>query len=230
MKKCLFSFAAVLLALAVLFPSCAPSVTSPEENITTQAQTDADISETDADLSETEIESSGSIETAPPIEGYDLYTSIETPPEDPNYFAPQIKLNHNSTTVYANAFRGEFDSVVYEAGGMRIADGKTEGSFISEDIDLDGAFTKLVCSWNAQTHDGTVEISLQAKKSDGSYTDPFSWGVWSSKEGVSSSVSTKNNDGKVSTDVLTLNVTCTGIVRFIVKLKKTAECSVVVKQ
>ncbi len=164
---------------------------------------------------------------APPetLTGYALYTSLEAPPEDPDYFAPTVRLNHTSTTVYANAFRGEFDSVVYEAGGMRIADGSTEGSFISEDIDLGGAFQKLVCSWNAQTHDGTVELQLQAKKSDGSYTAPFSWGTWSSKRGVSASVSTQNTDGKVSTDVLSLQEACSGTVRVIVKLRKTAEQS-----
>ncbi len=166
-------------------------------------------------------------ETAPPetLSGYALYTSLETPPEAPDHFAPDVVLNHRSTTVYANAFRGEFDSVVYEAGGMRIADGKTEGSFVSEDISLGGSFTKLVCSWNAQTHDGTVEIQLQAKKADGSYTEPFSWGRWSSKAGVSASASTQNADGKVSTDVLSLNESCPGTVRVIVKLRKTAEKS-----
>ncbi len=167
-------------------------------------------------------------ETAQPAEtlnGYALYTSLETPPEAADHFAPTIKLNHKTTTVYANAFRGEFDSVVYEAGGMRIADGKTEGSFVSEDIDLGGSFTKLVCSWNAQTHDGTVEIQLQAKKADGSYTRPFSWGVWSSKSGVSASAGTQNADGKVSTDVLTLNETCSGTVRVIVRLQRTTEKS-----
>ncbi len=234
MKKHWFSLIAVLLALAAMLSACTPAEDSFGADATTPAETENEIPEISDDITEG---SSGStdtdelteaIETTEPVEqinGYELYTSIETPPEATDYFAPTVKLNHSSTTVYANAFSGEFDSVVYENGGMRIADGRAEGSFVSEDIDLGGSFTKLVCSWNAQTHDGTVEIQLQAKKSDGSYTDPFSWGVWSSKEGVSSSVSTKNNDGKVSTDVLTLNVTCTGIVRFIVKLKKTAESS-----
>ncbi len=165
--------------------------------------------------------------TEPPevLDGYALYTSLETPPADPDHFAPTAVLHHRATTVYANAFRGEFDSVVYEAGGMRIADGKDEGRFLSEDIDLGGTFRKLVCSWNAQTHDGTVEIQLQVKKADGSYSEPFSWGTWSSKAGVSGSASTQNADGKVSTDVLSLNTPCAGMVRVTVILKKTTEQS-----
>ncbi len=231
MKKFSCSLVATLLALTALLAACTPS-DDPGES--TSAETTAEVTETASptettgasETTVTETDTTG--ETAEPgetLEGYALYTSLETPPEAPDYFAPTVKLNHRATTVYANAFRGEFDSVVYEAGGMRIADGKTEGSFISEDIRLGGAFTKLVCSWNAETHDGTVEVQLQAKKADGSYTEPFSWGIWSGKKGVSASASTQNADGKVSTDVLSLNESCPGIVRVIVKLKKTAETS-----
>ncbi len=200
--------------------------TAPE---TARPATETDAAETAAEDSETLPETvpvtETASETAAPLTGYALYTSVEMPPEDPDRFAPTVGLNHRSTTVYANAFRGEFDAVVYEAGGMRIADGATEGRFVSEDIDLGGSFTKLVCSWNAQTHDGTVELQLQTKKADGSYTAPFSWGVWSSKAGVSASASTQNADGKVSTDVLSLNAPCSGTVRVIVTLKKTADQS-----
>ncbi len=234
MKKYACSLVAALLALGTLLPSCTaagdPSADTTASGDTTAAATEATTSaETTAEASETTVpeETTTGTEDTPgeALTGYALYTSLETPPEAADYFAPAVKLNHRATTVYANAFRGEFDSVVYEAGGMRIADGRTEGSFISEDIDLGGAFTKLVCSWNAQTHDGTVEMQLQAKKADGSYTEPFSWGLWSSKEGVSASVSTQNADGKVSTDVLSLNESCSGTVRVIIKLRKTADKS-----
>ncbi len=153
----------------------------------------------------------------------DQYTQLQTPPDDPEYYAPDVKLNHRSVTVYANMFKGSYDSVVFKDGGMTLADGETEGSFTSEDIDLNGEFSRLVCSWNAVTNDGTVEISVQAKKSDGSYTKPFSWGVWSSKSGVSSSANTSNSDGSVGIDILQLNETCSGTVRFTVTLTKTAE-------
>ncbi len=235
MKKPLFSLVSVLIAMSSLLSACAPAVNTPKDTATSADATTTDVGtdaaspdESTAGVTEATTSSDNSADSdtsVDPIDGYALYTSLETPPEAYDYFAPAVKLNHSSTTVYANAFRGEFDSVVYEAGGMRIADGKTEGRFISEDISLGGSFTKLVCSWNAQTNDGTVEIRLQAKKADGSYTEPFSWGTWSSKSGISASVSTKNSDGKVSTDVLTLNRSCSGTVRFIVKLKKSAEKS-----
>ncbi len=231
----------ILLVACTLLPACT-STANPPENTTAPAETSTQAPattaspETSDDPTETTTpaetvtdapETTTAETTSPeePLEGYALYTSLEIPPEDPDHFAPAIKLNHRTTTVYANAFQGEFDAVVYEAGGMRIADGKTEGSFVSEDIDLGGAFTKLVCSWNAVTHNGTVEVQIQAKKADGSYTDPFSWGTWSSKPGVSASVSTQNADGKVSTDVLSLNQSCSGTVRVIIKLKKTADKS-----
>ncbi len=221
-----------LFLLCILLSACTPSANTPED--TTPTESAAEVSETAAGsetpteteiASETSTETDETAETAEPLEGYALYTSVETPPEDPACFAPTVDLHHNATTIYANAFRGEFDSVVYQSGGMRIADGKTEGTFISADIDLGGAFQKLVASWNAQTHNGTVEIQVQAKKADGSYTDPFSWGLWSDKAGVSASAGTQNADGKVSTDVLTLNETCAGTVRVIVKLRKTADAS-----
>ncbi len=241
MKKKIFSLIAMVLALSASFAACAPAgpatddTTPPADGTTPPADdgttTPADTTPTTSETTTpAPVEETTPAQTTPtaPVDGYAVYTSLETPPEAPDYFAPTVKLNHSSTTVYANAFRGEFDSVVYRDGGMRIVDGKTEGSFISEDIDLGGSFNKLVCSWNAQTNDGTVEIQLQAKKSDGSYTAPFSWGTWSSKAGISASVSTSNSDGKVSTDVLTLKQACSGTVRFIVKLKKTAEASPIV--
>ncbi len=245
MKKSIFTLVAVLFLLAALLAACTPAgddpadTTAPAETTgeaTTSAGTDTEAPEattapeTTATVPETtatvpETTEAGTESPDEPLEGYALYTSLEIPPEAPDYFAPAVGLNHNSTTVYANAFRGEFDAVVYEAGGMRIVNGKTEGTFVSEDVDLGGAFTKLVCSWNAVTHDGTVEVQIQVKKADGSYSEPFSWGVWSSKKGVSASASTQNADGKVSTDVLMLNEACAGTVRFTVTLRKTADQS-----
>ncbi len=239
MKKHSFFLIVVMLVLvALLVPSVMLSACSPAGDTSGSSEDASALTDATTEDSETttpvEMDTEDSETVTPPEsdtekeelpEDYALYTSLEMPPEDPDHFAPAVGLRHASTTVYANAFRGEFNSLVYEAGGMRIADGKTEGYLISEDIELGGAFTKLVASWNAETHDGTVEIQVQTKKSDGSYTAPFSWGVWSSKTGVSASASTQNADGQVSTDVLTLNQTCSGTVRFIVKLKKTAEIS-----
>ncbi len=234
MKNHWLSLAAAVLLLATLLSACTPADTTGDPTTSAENTASPELTTPD-DTTAAEPETTVPAQTSPaetttdqaetpdePVSGYALYTSLESPPEAPDHFAPIVKLNHRSTTVYANAFRGEFDSVVYEAGGMRIADGKTTGTWISEDIHLGGSFTKLVCSWNAQTHDGTVEIQLQAKKSDGSYTQPFSWGIWSSKPGVSASVSTQNSYGKVSTDVLTLNTACSGTVRVIATLKKTA--------
>ncbi len=230
MKHHLLSLSAILLALGTLLCACTPTG-GPSTDTAAAAATEAPTgalteapTETETDAPETAAPTETETDAPDqPLEGYALYTSLETPPEAADHFAPTIDLHHSATTVYANAFRGEFDAVVYEAGGMRIADGETVGSFISEDIQLGGEFSKLVCSWNAETHDGTVEIQVQAKKADGSYTEPFSWGVWSSKEGVSGSASTQNADGKVSTDVLSLHEACAGTVRFIVTLTKTAE-------
>ncbi len=210
-------------AVADVTPEEIPGETAPDDAVETpEATVSTESSPALADTADEPTETTAPAET---LSGYDLYISLETPPEDPDRFAPTVSLNHRATTVYANAFRGEFDSVVYEAGGMRLADGATEGTFVSEDIDLGGAFTKLVCSWNAVTHDGTVEVQVQVKKADGSYSAPFSWGIWSSKRGVSASASTQNADGKVSTDVLSLNTACAGTVRVTVKLKKTTEKS-----
>ncbi len=231
-----------LLAAILLMSGCTSEQTdgtpdttaSHTEAITSADTTTEETSETGADTADvTASPDTGADATASetqtpapdPNDSYSTYIQLQAPPEAPDHFAPTAKLNHRSTTVYANAFKGEFDSVVYENGGMRIADGKSSGSFTSEDIELGGSFDKMVCSWNAVTHDGTVEILVQAKKANGTYTAPFSWGVWSSKSGVSGSASTSNSDGKVSIDELKLNSKCSGTVRFTVNLKKTAESS-----
>ncbi len=233
----------LITAALLLTVSCtAEQVGSPSDTTAaqTEAETTASKETTDglsqdttaentssADTTDADTAGSQTTEQKPPVseDTYGYYTQLQTPPSDSDHFAPDAKLNHRSTTVYANAFKGEFDSVVYENGGMRIADGKTSGTFTSEDIDLGGSFDKLICSWNAITNDGTVEIQVQTKKSNGTYSSPFSWGVWSSKSGVSGSASTSNSDGKVSIDELKLNSKCSGTVRFTVKLKKTAERS-----
>ncbi len=136
-------------------------------------------------------------------------------------YEPSLDLSHRSTNIYAYKFKGEFDSVVFSApDGLILTDGASSGQFTSDDVDLDGEFTKLVASWNATSNLGTVEICVQVKKSDGSYSEPFSWGVWSDKAGVSGSANTKNRDGSVGIDILTLNEKCSGTVRFTVKLTR----------
>ncbi len=137
----------------------------------------------------------------------------------------KIKLNHRSHTVYAHNFKGTFDSAEFSASAdaITITPGSGKGTYTSEDIDLGGEFTRLVCSWNAVTNGGTVEIYVQAKKADGTYTLPFSWGIWSSEEGVSGSANTSNSDGKVNVDVLDLTEKCSGAIRFTAKLKNSED-------
>ncbi len=129
-------------------------------------------------------------------------------------------LNHRSTTVKAQEFSGTFTSVVSSADGLMLTDGASSGQFTSNDLDLNGSFTKMVATWNATSNLGTVEVCVQVKKSNGTYSDPFSWGVWSDKEDVSASASTSNSDGAVGIDLLELNQTCSGTIRFIVKLTR----------
>ncbi len=79
-------------------------------------------------------------------------------------YEPSLDLSHRSTTIYAYKFKGEFDSVVFSApDGLILTDGASSGSFTSDDVDLDGEFTKLVASWNATSNLGTVEICVQVK-------------------------------------------------------------------
>jgi hypothetical protein len=63
---------------------------------------------------------------------------------------------------------------------------------------------------------------------DGTYTDWFSWGVWSAIKGLSGSASTKNEHGKVGIDILDLNEECEGVVKYRIDIKQKKDHSPIV--
>ncbi len=155
------------------------------------------------------------------------YSIADTFPsnESKDFYKSDVKLFNKAKMLTANEFDGCFDGVIFKNDGLMLTPGKKEGVFISSDIDLNGKFDTLIASWNANTAGGTVEISVAAKKDDGSYTGWYSWGVWSQTEGVSASRSFSDSDGKLDTDTLKLKKKCAGAVRVKAVLKQTGDAS-----
>ncbi len=149
-------------------------------------------------------------------------------PEDGDYYKNDVKLFNRSVMFCANEFKGEFGSVHFESHGLMLDTGATEGCFISEEIDLGGSFKNMLASWNASSAGGTVAVSVSVKLDDGSFTDWYSWGVWSAIPETSGSKSMEDANGEVGIDILTLKKQCQGIVKFMVDIKQTGDCSPIV--
>ena len=149
-------------------------------------------------------------------------------PQDGDLYKNDVKLFNKSIMFCANEFKGEFVSVIYKNGGLMLMPGSTEGAFISDEVYFGGSFKQMLASWNSDSTGGTVEISVSVMLDDGSYTDWFSWGVWSAIKGLSGSASTKNEHGKVGIDILDLNEECQGVVRYRIDIKQTKDHSPIV--
>jgi len=139
-----------------------------------------------------------------------------------DFYKSDEKLFNRATMYSANELKGDFDGVIFKYDGLTVESNKKAGVFTSNEIKPGGEFKKIILSWNADTKGGTVEVSLMAKLPDGSYTEPYSWGVWSAVQGVSKSNSRKDKNGELDIDTLTLKEKCTAI-KLIVKLKQTGD-------
>ena len=149
-------------------------------------------------------------------------------PQDPNHYKNSVALFNKSIMFCANEFKGEFDSLHFENHGLVLDEGATEGTFISEEVDLGGSFKNMLASWNASSEGGTVEVSVSVKLDDGSYTAWYSWGVWSAIPETSGSISNKDEHGAVGIDILTLKKECAGIVKYRIDVKQLGDQSPVV--
>ncbi len=143
--------------------------------------------------------------------------------ENDDAYIGDVDLFNKSVMFRANEFKGQFISVTLKDGGLTLEPGATEGTFISDEVDLGGRFKQMLASWNSSSTGGTVEVSVSVKLDNGRYTDWFSWGVWSAIKGLSGSASTENEHGKVGIDILTLNRMCQGIVKYKIDIKQTLD-------
>jgi hypothetical protein len=201
-KKCFLAIAAMSLSCSIL-AGCTESANAPATYDTHNESIATDTSE---------------------------QTSADTlsPDDDTNTYKSRVDLCNKSVMIWADEFKGEFRSVECKDGGLMLTPGAKKGTFISDEIDLGGSFKQLLTSWNSSSSGGTVEISVSVKLDNGRFTGWYSWGVWSAIQGLSGSASTENEHGKVGIDILTLNRTCKGIVKFKVDIKQTKDISPVV--
>ena len=222
---------ASLLISCLVFVGCnsqkPEDITSAETTADTQAVTTEEISgENVTDVETTTTEDTENVEETTLEEtGSEETTTEEITTEDKDRYKNEISLHNRSIMLTANEFEGEFNSLVYENGALVLADGATEGSFVSGEINMGGSFKKMVASWNSSSAGGTVEVSVAVKLDNGSYTTWYSWGEWSAIRGVSGSKSTKDDYGKVNVDILTLNNECQGVIKYKINIKKTGDSS-----
>ena len=203
---------AVLLIVYFTQNKPAPALPAAAETETETAETAAE-TETETEEETTEVKEDMLLQADkfPKNESKDFYKSDE-------------KLFNRAVMYSANELKGEFDNVIFKYDGLTLQDPDKDGVFISNDIKPGGEFKKLIMSWNADTSGGTVEVAVMAKLPDGSYTEPYSWGVWSAIPGVSASCSRKDSHGELDIDTLNLNEKCTAL-KLKITLKKTADKS-----
>ena len=223
-RKCVCIIATVLIA-CMAFSGCNSKTTdneiASETTVISENTTKEDVTEKETTLDE----DSSDISEATSEEDSSQEETTEEITEDKDRYKNEISLHNRSVMLTANEFEGEFDSLVYKNGGLVLVDGATEGSFVSGEINMGGSFKKMVASWNSSSTGGTVEVSVAVKLDDGSYTTWYSWGEWSAIRGVSGSKSTKDDYGKVSVDILTLNNECQGVIKYKINIKKTGDSS-----
>ena len=214
------AIAAILLCCVVL-AGCdnTPAEQTPSTDAATESQTQA---VTQPNVTETE-------QSTPTEEEMTTeQNQANAIPENPDYYKNEIKLFNKSVMFCANEFKGEFDSLHFENHGLVLDEGATEGTFISEEIDLGGSFKNMLASWNASSAGGTVEVSVSVKLDDGSFTCWYSWGEWSAIPETSGSKSNKDAYGEVGIDILTLKKECSGIVKYRIDVKQLGDQSPVV--
>ncbi len=139
-----------------------------------------------------------------------------------------VNLLNKAVMFCADDFKGQFDSVVVKNGGLTLEDGASEGTFISNDVNLGGSFKQMLASWNSSSSGGSVEVSVSVKLDNGEYTSWYSWGEWSRIKGVSGSASCEDEHGDIDIDILSLKKECKGIVKYKVVIKKIKDTSPVV--
>ncbi|MBQ7699824.1 MAG: N-acetylmuramoyl-L-alanine amidase [Clostridia bacterium] len=205
------SASVIVAVLLMVFLS--PSDTPVSADIRTEQETAETDTETQTETEEETIEVKEEMllqaDKFPKNESKDFYKSDE-------------KLFNRAVMYSANELKGKFDNVIFKYDGLTLQDVTKDGVFISNDIKPGGEFRKLIMSWNADTSGGTVEVEVMAKLSDGTYTEPYSWGVWSAIPGVSASRSRKDEHGELDIDTLNLKEKCSAV-KLKITLKKTAE-------
>lgn len=139
--------------------------------------------------------------------------------------AGTVNLLNRARMFYPEEFEGQFDSVVVKDGVLMLEEGATEGTFISDEIDVGCHFDEMLASWNSSSDGGTVEISVSVKLDDGEFTDWYSWGVWSAIRGLSGSASSKDWNGDINIDILSLRDECSGVVKFRVDIVQIEDTS-----
>ena len=214
----------ITLALIMLIGGMALSAcdSTPPADESQDQTTQAEQTTTDELTSEAETEQTTTQEQESMQETTDQ-NAADVMPEDKDYYKNEINLHHKSIMFCANEFVGEFSSVYFKNGGLTLMPGATEGTFISEEIDMGGSFKNMLASWNASSSGGTVEISVSVKLDNGSYTGWYSWGKWSAIPETAGSASTEDAYGKVGIDILTLKNTCQGIVKYRIDIKQTGD-------
>lgn len=206
------SVIAAVLLIVYFTPQNTPAAAEPETETETETDIAATVTGTEEETAAEQEEESEVLLQAdkfPRNESKDFYKSDE-------------KLFNRAVMYSSNELKGKFDNVIFKYDGLTLADVNREGVFISNEIKPGGEFKKLIMSWNADTSGGTVEVAVMVKLSDGSYTEPYSWGVWSAIPGVSASSSGEDTHGKLDIDTLTLKEKCS-TVKLKITLKKTGE-------
>ncbi|MBE6648337.1 MAG: hypothetical protein E7614_02315 [Ruminococcaceae bacterium] len=129
-------------------------------------------------------------------------------------------LNFNSKTIKALDFKGTFKDAHIDENGRLVMDDGDDLYFalFESDVMNVGEFSSMLISWNANAGDGKVQVYVSYEAEDGTWSDYFTFGVWSDKKNVSTSKSKSDDYAKMNVDTFSPKKQTTGNIKFKINL------------
>ncbi len=131
----------------------------------------------------------------------------------------ESNLHYHTKTYLLNDTAGEMENTRIAGDALCLDEGAENGSYVTA-LNV-GTFDTILASWNAETENGTVEMSVSYETTEGEWSAFLSWGKWSSKRGVSASTSPSDKYASVGIDIFTVNKGYTASGNIKVKLELT---------
>ena len=131
-------------------------------------------------------------------------------------------VNFNSKTIKARDFAGVHFGTTMDISGrltLETKDGLNTGYFESDVLNV-GSFETMLISWNSICGNGEMQVLVSYEAVGGEWSDYFTYGIWSDKNGVSTSKSVKNSFGSMNVDTFTPSKPTTGNIRYKITITK----------
>jgi len=125
------------------------------------------------------------------------------------------EILYRALIIRPSEIAGTFDGCKISDGLLVLEEGESYGCFVSEPICI-GKFSSLIASWKlaaAKKKNQTPDISISVAYDigDNEFCGFYSFGRWSVKSGISSSISSSDDNGEINADTFYANIDSTHI-------------------